>query len=144
MQLVDGESNKINFNNVDCNETSLSHSRSNYAALPCSYAIRLLPVGEVCGDGGVCGYGVSVFGEEAREADGGVRGIGPAVPAFREDCIGADTMECSGCGSSHSACRFVVKRKGKKVKTNLHKPCEGGEVVRFRKMFVFLQQKGKT
>ena len=34
--------------------------------------------------------------------------------------------------------------KGKGRKTNLHKPCEGGKVVSFRKMFVFLLQKGKT
>lgn len=43
------------------NETSLSHSCSHDAALSGSYAIRILPAGEVCGDGGVWHHGLSLL-----------------------------------------------------------------------------------
>ena len=43
------------------NETGLSHSCSHDVALPGSYAIRILPIGEVCGDGGVWHHGLSLL-----------------------------------------------------------------------------------
>lgn len=42
-------------------ETDISYSCNNAAALSCSYAVWILHVGEVCDDGGIWRAGISIL-----------------------------------------------------------------------------------
>ena len=84
-------------------------SYSSYAApLPRPDAVWLLPVGAVCGDGGVWSDGLQVLRREEECVGNHVWRIGIAVPAIHQSGAGANNVERGGCGCSNRTNRSLL------------------------------------
>lgn len=79
-------------------------------------AIRLLHIRALCSDGRIWMDGFQVLAGESGGVGRDVRSIGCAVPAYREDCFGADYVEHHRCRRGCSAYRIIYERKERKHK----------------------------
>ena len=96
-------------------ETDISPSFSNVAAVLGTNAIRILYAGTFCDDGGMWMDGISVLSGTEDCGNVGVRHISTAIPAHVQDCVGASSVEYCGRNRSNilnsSVCHGMEKRE---------------------------------
>lgn len=99
---------KTSFSQNNRYEKDITNTLPPPSPLPRPDALWLLPVGAVCGDGGVWSDGLQVLRREEERVGDHVRCIGIAVPAVCEGGAGTNNVECSGRGCGNRTNRSLL------------------------------------